>query len=307
MIKKIKTFGRIVKNKPKGLIYALGDKRVFNWLPDKYYLKLLYWGETGKKLNLVNPQTYNEKLQWLKLYNRKPEYTKYVDKYAVRSYIAEIIGDEYLIPLIGVYNSIDEIDWNSLPEKFVLKCTHGSSANIICTNKKELNIKDVKGKLNKWMKKNWYWFGREWPYKQVRPRIICEKFIEQNDGDELRDYRFFCFNGEPKFITVDFSITNKKKTRRNLYDLEWNLMDEEISYPKELGIKVKKPEKLCEMINLSKKLSANIPHLRVDFYYIKEKIIFGEMTFFHQSGMGQIRPTKFDNQIGEWLKLPKTD
>ncbi|MBO1003216.1 ATP-grasp fold amidoligase family protein [Pseudogracilibacillus auburnensis] len=307
MIKKIKTFGRIVKNKPKGLIYALGDKRVFNWLPDKYYLKLLYWGETGEKLNLVNPQKYNEKLQWLKLYNRKPEYTKYVDKYAVRSYISEIIGDEYLTPIIGVYNSIDEIDWNSLPDKFVLKCTHGSSANIICTNKNELNIKDAKEKLNKWMKKNWYWFGREWPYKQVRPRIICEKFIEQSDGDELRDYRFFCFNGEPKFITVDFSITNKEKTRRNLYDLEWNLMDEEISYPKELGIKVKKPERLCEMISLSKKLSENIPHLRVDFYYIKEKIIFGEMTFFHQSGMGKFRPTKFDNQLGEWLKLPKID
>lgn len=300
---KIKTLGNLWKNDPKRLIRALGDKKIFNWMPDKHYLKLVYWGETGGKLDLDNPKTFNEKLQWLKLYNRKPEYVKYVDKYAVRSYIADTIGEDYLIPIWGVYDNVDEIDWHNLPDKFVLKCTHGSGGNIICTDKNKLNIEKAKEKLDSWMMKNWYWFGREWPYKNVKPRIICEQFIEQDDGEELRDYRFFCFNGEPKFITVDFSITNKKKTRRNLYDLHWNLMKEEISYPKELELKVNKPKKLEEMVELSKKLSANIPHVRVDFYYINNKILFGEMTFFHQSGFGEIRPPEFNEQIGNWLQL----
>lgn len=293
---------KILKN-PKRIVRYLGARGLLNWLPDDVYLKIFYYSETNQKLNLDEPKTFNEKLQWLKLYDRNPNYSRYVDKYAVRSYISEVIGEEYLMPLIAVYDSVDEIDWNSLPNRFVLKCTHGSGGNIICTNKEKLNISDAKKKLKKWMKRNWYWLGREWPYKQVKPRIICEEFIDQDDGDELRDYRFFCFNGEPKFITVDFSITNKKKTRRNLYDLDWNLMDAEISYPKELDFKVKKPEKLDEMINLSKKISANIPHVRVDFYYIKNKIIFGEMTFYHQNGLGQIRPPEFNYKVGSWLKL----
>src|SRR5690606_20869532 len=152
-------------------------------------------GETGKFLNLRNPKTYNEKLQWLKLYDRNIDYLKYVDKYEVRSYIKEKIGEEYLIPLIDVYDSVEEIDWDSLPDKFVLKCTHGSNCNIICKDKKELDIEDSKNKLEKWMKKSWYWFGREWVYKDLKPRIICEKYMVDESGVELKDYKFFCFNG----------------------------------------------------------------------------------------------------------------
>lgn len=160
-------------------------------------------------------------------------------------------------------------------------------------------------KMRRWLRTNYYLQNREWVYKDIKPRIICEKFLVQNDSDELKDYRFFCFDGEPKFIAVDFSITDKKKTRRNLYDLQLNLMDEEISYPKELNVKVDKPAKLEEMIDISRKLSSSFPHARVDFYYIDNRIIFSEITFFHQSGMGKISPEEFEIEMGNWLELPK--
>lgn len=159
-------------------------------------------------------------------------------------------------------------------------------------------------KMRRWLNRNYYLSKREIVYKGIKPRIICEKYLEQGEGKELQDYRFFCFNGIPKFVTVDFSITDKEKTRRNLYDLNWELMDEEISYPKELEIKVEKPEKFNEMLELSKILSRDFPHSRIDFYYIENKIIFGEITFFHQSGMGKIIPSSFEETMGKWIKIP---
>lgn len=296
-------FLKYIKN-PFNIILFLESRGVLNFVSDKLYLQILYYSRLGKKLNLRNPKTYNEKLQWLKLYDRNPKYAQMVDKFEVRNYVSNVIGGEYLSPLLGVWGSFDEIDFEKLPNRFVLKCTHDSGGLIICRDKGNLDLQATKIKINNCLKQNYYLHGREWPYKNVKPRIICEKFIEQENGSELRDYRFFCFNGEPKFITVDFSITNKEKTRRNLYDLDWNLMDEEITYPKELTIKVNKPEKFDEMIILSKKISADFPHARVDFYYIEGKIIFGELTFFHQSGMGKIRPEEFDREMGEWLQLP---
>lgn len=282
-------------------------KSVFNKIkiivPDSIYLKFQYKHHFGKNLNLKEPRTFNEKIQWLKLHDRKSDYTKYVDKYEVRNYIKDSIGEEYLIPLLGVYNNVDEINWEELPNKFVLKCTHGSSCNIICTDKTKLDIKESKKQLNTWMKKNWYWYGREWPYKNAEPKIICEKFLEQKEGEELRDYRLFCFHGQPKMITVDFSITDKKKTRRNIYDLEWNSIDAEISYPKETSIDVKKPAQLDKIIELSKILSANFRHARIDFYIIEEKVYFGEITFYHQSGYGKISPPEFDKEMGDWLNI----
>ena len=166
--------------------------------------------------------------------------------------------------------------------------------------KSKMNWKYEFQKMRRWLRTNYYWQSREWVYKNIKPRIICEKFLKQDDGDELRDYRFFCFNGEPKFIAVDFSITDKTRTRRNLYDLDWKLMCEEISYPKELEIVLKKPEQLGEMIELSRIISSNFPHARIDFYYVNKKIIFGEITFFHQSGVGRIKPSEFENVMGEW-------
>ena len=271
-------------------------------IPDNIYLKLRYKYYTGKKLNLKNPQTFNEKLQWLKLYDRNPLYTKLVDKYEVRKYIAETIGKEYLIPLIGVYNNVEEIDWESLPNQFVLKCTHGSGANIICSDKSKLDIEDAKKKLKKWMKKNWYWFGREWAYKNVRPRIVCEKYMVDESGTELKDYKIFCFNGEPKLIQVDYNRFSGHK--RNLYDINWNYLPVSIKYPSYPNIIITKPKKLKEMLELARLLSKDYPHVRVDFYYVNNKIYFGEMTFYHGSGFEKFIPKEFEFKMGNLLKLP---
>jgi len=300
-MKLIKYLKKYIKN-PLGVIYALGKLGWFKWVPDRIYLKLIYRGETGKTLKLNNPKTFNEKLQWLKLYDRRTEYSTYVDKYEVRSYIAETIGDQYLIPLLGVYNDVDEIDWDKLPNQFVLKCTHGSNSNIICPDKSKLDIESSKSQLKKWMKKNWYWFGREWPYKNVKPRIICEKYMVDESGKELKDYKVFCFSGEPKLIQVDFDRFTDHK--RNIYDTNWNLLPVEIKFPSDKSRVINKPVKLEDMLKFARILSKDYPHVRVDFYSIGEEIYFGEMTFFHGSGFERILPEEFNVEMGKWIKLP---
>lgn len=275
-------------------------------ISDEQLVKRKFEKRLGRKLDLDNPTKYNDKLQWLKLNWYDPTAAMCADKYKVRQFVKERIGAEYLNELIGVYDSCKEVDIDKLPNKFVLKATHGSGFNIICEDKATINWTLKFKEMKRWLRRNYYyWESREPVYKDIKPRIICEKFLLQNGGDELRDYRFFCFNGEPKFVAVDFSITDKKKTRRNLYDLEWNFIDAQISYPNETSIKVEKPEKLEEMLQLSQKLSSGFPHARVDFYYIDNRIIFGEITFFHQSGMGKISPPEFETKMGEWLELPR--
>ncbi|MCF3942618.1 ATP-grasp fold amidoligase family protein [Oceanobacillus alkalisoli] len=288
---------KVFKDKMKEFFYRF-------LVTDKILINIRFKHRLGRKVELENPVKYNDKLQWLKLHWRDPLATKCADKYEVRQFVTETIGSKYLNDLYAVYDSVDDIDLDKLPNSFVLKGTHGSGFNLICKDKSKMDWKLEFKKMKRWLKTNYYWSRREWVYKDIKPKIICEKFIEQDDLEELRDYRFFCFNGKPKFITVDLSINDKKRTRRNLYDLEWNLMDEEIFYPKELDIKINKPEKLDEMIKLSKKLSSKFPHARVDFYYVKGKILFGEITFFHQSGMGEIRPLEFEEKMGSWLELP---
>ena len=293
----------ILKN-PIKIIKPLGSRGYLNWLPDKIYLKLVYRGAFGKKLDLKNPKTYSEKLQWLKLNDRKPEYSIYVDKYAVRSYISETIGEQYLIPLIGVYESVEDINWDLLPNQFVLKCTHGSGTNIICKNRDELDIKSSIKKLNKWMKMNWYWFGREWPYKNIKPRIICEKYMVDESGTQLKDYKFFCFNGEPKLMFV--ATDRKIDTRFDYYDLEFNHLPIRQHY-KNSYKNIIKPSGFSEMIRLSRMLSKGIPHVRVDFYDINSKIYCGELTFYHFSGFEKFEPEKYDRIFGDLLELPLND
>ncbi|MGP4070378.1 ATP-grasp fold amidoligase family protein [Halobacillus sp. B29] len=301
---KLRVLKKIVSN-PFSIVRILGEKNLFNWLPDSLYLKLIYRAETGKQLNIKNPKTYNEKLQWLKLNARNSTYSKLVDKYEVRNYIKDTIGEEYLIPILGVYNNVEEIDWKRLPEKFVLKCTHGSSSNIICTNKSNLDIEGSKKKLRKWMKKNWYWFGREWPYKNVNPRIICEKYMVDESETELKDYKIFCFNGKPKLIQVDFNRHIHHK--RNLFTVDWKLVDAKIKYDNDLSKEIPKPNRLEEMLTLAKKLSHNFPHVRVDFYSIKDKLYFGEITFYHGSGFEQFDPPNLEKKMGDWIKLDNYD
>lgn len=301
-------FSRLKQNELIDIIIDNLRKNYFKYLiSDKQLLKKRFKQRLGRDVNLSNPELYNDKLQWLKLYWYNPLATQCADKYEVRNFIAKKIGEKYLNELLGVYNSVNEINLDELPESFVLKGTHGSGYNIICKNKSLMDWDKEFRKMRRWMRQNYYWSKREWVYRDIQPRIICEKYIYQEENKELRDYRFFCFNGEPKFITVDLSINEKSKTRRNLYDLKWNLMDEEITYSKDTSIEIEKPSKLEEMIQLSKVISENFPHARVDFYQIRNDVIFGEITFFHQSGMGQFRPLEFERKTGEWLKLPNQD
>src|SRR5699024_283837 len=297
----IKKFVKAIKN-PKKVILCLEKKGMFNFLPDSMYLKMFYYLKTNNKLNLKTPISFNEKLQWLKLHYRNPYYANLVDKYEVRKHVKRTIGEEYLIPLLGVYDTFEEIDFDKLPNQFVLKCTHDSGGLVICHDKSQLNIKRAKKKINKCLRRNYYYLGREWVYKDINPRIVCESLMVDESGVELKDYKFFCFSGEPKIIQVDFSrFTNHK---RNFYNLEWDLLDLSIKYPNDPNTKIIKPDKLEEMIKLASKLSSDYPHVRVDFYYIKGQIYFGEITFFHGSGYESFQPEKYNDLLGSWIKLP---
>ncbi len=267
--------------------------------PDKMYLKLKYRFAFGKKLDLKNPKTFNEKLQWLKLYDRKPEYTVMVDKYAVKKYVADKIGEEYIIPTLGVWDKFEDINFEQLPNQFVLKCTHDSGGLVICKDKSKLDVEGARKKINKSLKRDFYLMGREWPYKNVQRKVIAEKYMEDESGKELKDYKIFCFDGVPKLIQVDYGrFTNH---RRNIYDTSWNLMPFQIQHPSDETIR--KPIVLDKMLALAKTLSIGIPHIRTDFYVIDDKIYFGELTFYHGSGYEIITPEKWNYELGNWLKI----
>ena len=297
-MKIIRIFKRYLRS-PRKLIKGLGTLGWFNWLPDKPYLKLVYWGETSKKLNLDAPVTYNEKLQWLKLYDRKPEYIKYADKYTVRSYISETIGEQYLIPLLGVYDSVEEINWDSLPNQFVLKCTHGSGCNIICTDKDKLKIEVSKIKLNKWMKRNWYWFGREWPYKNIKPRIICETFISETDNTP-DDYKVLCFNGKAKLVGVHIDRYGNHKLDN--YDRQWEKTTIARDGPMSNFV-YEKPKQFEKMIQLSELLASNMNHVRIDWFIVRDKLYFGEITLYEASGFDHFDNKEDDYLLGSWIDL----
>ena len=273
------------------------------FLPDKIYIKKIYKEKTGKELNLKNPQTFNEKLQWLKLYDRKPKYTKMVDKYEAKEYVSKIIGKKYIIPTIGIYNSFDEIDFSKLPKQFVMKCTHDSGGIVICKDKDKLNIEEAKIKINNSLNNNYYWMWREWPYKKVKPRIIIEKYMEDKETKQLRDYKYFCFDGKAKlmFIATDRCI---HKTKFNFYDMDFNLLPFKQHYPNDKR-KIKKPKSFNKMKELAEKLSKGLPQIRVDFYEINGKVYFGELTFCHFAGIVPFEPEEWDYKLGELIKLPK--
>jgi hypothetical protein len=279
----------------------LSELGLYNHMPDDKYLKKKYKLVMGTELNLDNPKTFNEKLQWLKLHDRKPVYTTMVDKYEAKKYVGNIIGEEYIIPTLGVWDTFEDVDFNKLPEQFVLKCTHDSGGLVICKDKLSLDMEAAHKKINRCLKRNYYYHGREWPYKNVKPRIIAEKYMTDESGVELKDYKIFNFNGEPKMIQVDYNRFVKHK--RNLYTTDWEYIDAAIKYPTDASVDIKKPEKLDEMLELAKILSAGIPHVRTDFYSINDKIYFGELTFYHESGMGKFDPEQFGVDMGSWIKL----
>ena len=276
---------------------------VIRCIPDTIYLKCMYRIVTGKKLDFRYPKTFNEKLQWLKLHDRNPKYTKMVDKYEVRQYIKETIGEEYLIPLVGgPWERFDDIDFSKLPKQFVLKCTHDSGSVVICRDKNNFDIESVRKKFNRALKGNFFYGGREWPYKNVKPRIIAEKYMVDESGIELKDYKIFNFHGKAKIIEVDYDRFVEHK--RNLYTTQWKYLEVEIQYPTNPQYKIDKPRQLEKMIDLAETLSKGIPYVRTDFYLIDDKILFGEITFYHESGFGKFTPIEFEEQMGKWIRLP---
>lgn len=285
---------------PKELFIYLARKDCFKWMPDEIYLKIIYYCKTGKRLNLKDPKSYNQKLQWIKLYDRRSEYTTYVDKLKVREYIKEKIGQEYLIPLIEEYDSIEEIKWEELPNKFVLKCTHNSGGNIICTNKEELDIEKTKKKLKKWMKRNWFWHGREWAYKDVIPKIICEQYMSNSDGT-LNDYKILCFNGKAKYIQVHRDrYINHTQT---FYDLKGNRLPFHHKAYKQSSIKKIDVNKLQDIIRLAETLSRGYYQMRVDFYLVEGRPFFGEITLYNFNGFVEMEPDQYNEILGEDIKL----
>ena len=271
-------------------------------LPDRLYLSLMYHLKFKKKMNWKNPQTYNEKLQWLKLHDRKDIYTKMVDKYEVKKYVASIIGEEYIVPTLGVYNKFDEIDFDELPNRFVIKCTHDSGGLAIVKDKSKMNLSEIRGRIDESLKHNYYYSGREWPYKNVKPRIIIEKYMEDKRDKELRDYKLFCFNGHFKVI---FIATNRQGEGETCFDF-FNERFEHLPFTNghpNAPVLPHKPENFDKMIELAEKLSEGIPQVRVDFYDVDGKIYFGEMTFFHWSGMMPFKPEEWDKKMGDMIDL----
>lgn len=269
-----------------------------NWMPDKWYLSLMFRSRMGYWMDWKHPKTFNEKLQWLKIHDRNPLYTTLVDKYEVRKYIAEKIGEDYLIPLLGVWNTPEEIDLDKLPNQFVLKCTHDSGSVIICKNKKSFDFAGAKKKLAANLSKNFYYTAREWPYKNVKPRIIAEKYMEDKEK-ELKDYKFFCFNGKTKFLQVDYNRFIDH--HRNIYNLQWDMQPFSIQYPSGEANAVKRPPNLNKMQEIAQSLSKGIPHIRVDLYNISGKIYCGELTFFHGAGFEKFTPPKWDFKVGSLI------
>lgn len=274
-------------------------------IPDALYLKLRYRARFHQKLNLKNPKTFSEKIQWLKLYDRRPEYSMMVDKYEVKKYVADLIGEEYIIPTLNVWDSFDEIDFDTLPDQFVLKCTHDSGGLVICNDKATFDIETAKKKIEASMKAKYYYHGREWSYKNVKPRIIAEEYMEDATTKDLRDYKFFAFNGDVKMLFIATERQEKdSETKFDFFDMEFNHLPFRNGHPN-ADVPPAKPQNFELMKELASKLSKGIPHVRVDFYEVDGKVYFGELTFCHWSGLMPFEPHEWDEKLGSWLELPQ--
>lgn len=278
-------------------------KKFLRILPDEVYIQLQYFYHFHHFANLKNPQTFNEKLQWLKLHDRNPLYTTLVDKYAVKKYVADKIGPQYIIPTLGVWEKAEDIDFDKLPNQFVLKCTHDSHSIIICRDKTKLNKQETIQKLSKCLKSNGYWYGREWPYKNVPPRVIAEKYmVDDNSVSEavLTDFKFFCFNGTPKIMYLSKDKSETPKT--DFFDMEGSslslrMLDENSSVPPKLPVQFERLKNLAEL------LAQGFPFVRVDFYIVQNQIYFGELTFYHASGYAPLHPSIWEKKLGKLIKL----
>lgn len=272
-------------------------------LPDVFFDKVMFWLRVGYWPNFKNPRSYNEKLNWLKFNDIHPEYTKMVDKVTAKEYVASIVGEKYIIPTLGVWNSVDDIDWDTLPNQFVVKSTGDSGGVVVCKDKSKFDIEAAKFKLKSLGGRDYNQVSKEYPYKNVPHRYIAEEYMEDESGYELKDYKFFCFNGVVKYLFVATGRQNND-TRFDFYDTEFNHLPVLNGHPN-ADVWPSKPENFEEMLEVAAQLSKDIPHVRVDLYNIKGKIFFGELTFFHWSGTTPYEPREWDYKFGEYLNLPK--
>ena len=278
-------------------------RKLSRLIPDRIYLQIVYFRHFKKFIDFDNPKTFNEKIQWLKLNYRKEEYTNLVDKYRVKQYITKLIGEEYVIPTLGVWKNVDDIDFKSLPEKFVLKCNNDSGGIVICKNKKDFDEVKAKSFLKERLKNNGYWYGREWPYKNVKPCIIAEKYMEDSISKDLKDYKFFSFNGSMEFFDID--IDRFIEHRSNYYDRNGNFLPFGKTYcPPDYTKKIEMPKNLDKMIELAETISHNTVLSRIDFYEIDGQVYFGEITFYPGSGFSPFTDEKWDYKLGDMIDLP---
>lgn len=271
-------------------------------LPDKLYLGIQYKKRIGRKLNLDNPKSFNEKLQWLKLYDRNCDYVKLVDKYLVKEYLSRKIGEKYVIPTIGVWDCVDQIDFDALPNQFVLKCTHDSGGVIVCKDKRTFDVDKAKKTLKKSLRRDYFYHGREWPYKKVKRRVIAEQYMVDDSGYELKDYKLMCFNGQVKCSFTCSNRTCKGGLYVNFYDKNWIPMPFERHYPKNPK-EIDKPISYDKMVELAEVLSKGIPFVRIDFYEIEGNPYVGELTFYPGSGFEEFIPEEWDDILGDWIDL----
>jgi len=297
----------------RGIKYLLTNRRQFldsvvknylSFLPDKIYLSLRFRLKMGKWINWKNPLTYNEKLQWLKVYNRRKEYCSLVDKYEVKEYVRSIIGDDYVIPTLGVWDNAEDIDITSLPDQFVLKTTHsgGNTGVVICKDKSNFDLDAARQKLRASLSQSIYNGLREWPYKDVKPRIMAEAYMSDNIHDTLLDYKFYCFDGEPKVMVI--ATGRNENLCFDYFDMNFNHLPFEQGGPNSQK-SIAKPQNMEKMVELATTLSKGMPHVRMDFYEVNSQVYFGEYTFFDSSGMAKFNPVEWDYIFGGYIVLPK--
>ena len=278
--------------------------KIEKYVPTRIILPIYYEHHMHRKLNLKNPKTFSEKLQWLKIYYKDPIMTKLVDKIEVREYIKKTLGEEYLFPIIGIYDKFEDIDFNCLPQKFVMKCNHDSGSYVICANKDTFDIQNAKNKINEHLKQNYYYYWREWPYKNIKPKILVEEYMEDISSHDCTDYKFLCFEGKVDNVLV--CSERQRGVKFHYFDKQWNFKKYNYEGLRETDdFSMPKPEKFDEMIEIAEKLAGDFPCIRVDLYYINHKIYFGELTFFPNAGFNADLLDETDYFFGEKIKLKK--
>ncbi|MBR3019801.1 MAG: glycosyl transferase [Clostridia bacterium] len=299
IIKNLRTYCTDAKARKLKLLELTGKG-----MDDEAYIKKMYSLMVGKELNLDHPETYTEKLQWLKLHDRRPEYTMMQDKYAIRDYIKKTIGEEYLIPLLGVWDRAEDIDFDNLPNEFVIKCNHDCASVSICRDKKKYDQEAARKKLKACLEKDYYLEGREWAYKDIKRKIIAEKYMHNGDEKVLSDYKFFCFSGKARMVLVASGEAHSSERRLVFYDTDYHYLPIQRGDTPEPESKSEKPDGFDQLIPLAEKLAGNIPFIRVDFYLVEGHPYFGEIAFYPSGGFAAFKPDEWERKIGSWIKLP---